>query len=326
MQLPLQAVLSGTGSYVPKRIVRNEDFTSTIDTSDEWIRSRTGIRERRFAEQGETGTSMGLKASKIALEQAKLKPEDIDLIICATITPDWMTPSTANLIQTQLGCRHIPAFDLSAACTGFIYAVSVAKQFIATGSVKHALVLGSEVLSRVIDLTDRNTCILFGDGSGAAIFSASTEQNRGILDIDLHSDGKGNHLIRVPSPVTQFTPEDKPGFFLTMHGRDVFKFAVTKFTELLKDAIRRAAILGREIGLIVPHQVNQRIIDSVMESTGFPSDRVMINLDRYGNTSGASVPIALDEAIQSGRAKRGDLILLVGFGAGLTWGSTLLQL
>ncbi len=330
MNSTTSVVLRGTGSALPVRVMRNDEFAATLETSDEWIRTRTGIRERRIAAPEETSISLAIDASQKALEAARLPAHELDLIICATVTPVLMTPSNANYLQAALGCRPIPSFDLTAACTGFLYSISVATQFIQNGAARNVLVVGSETLSRVIDFTDRNSCILFGDGAGAIVLSASTEPNVGVRRTHLYSDGKGAHLIHVPALVSKHTgpiqgvptsPE-----FLRMNGREVFRFAVHRMAELMAKAIRDCRELGTEMKLLIPHQVNRRIIDAALEQTGFPADRVMVNLDRYGNTSAASVPIALDEAIREGRTHPGDTVVLVAFGGGLTWGSVILTL
>ena len=319
--------ITGTGSYVPTRVVSNAMFTETLDTTDEWIRTRTGISERRFAAPGETSSSLGIIAARDAVAAAGLVPADIDLIVCATITPDLMCPSTACMIQAGLGCRPIPAFDIAAACSGFLYALSVGENFIRSGSARHVLVVGAEILTRIADYSDRNTCILFGDGAGAVVLSASAGGS-GLHRIRLYSDGTRQDLIQVPSMVT---PNPPPGAnslpdlrYLRMHGREVFKFAVHKMTELVEMAQRDCLELGLpKIDWMVPHQVNRRIIDAALSATGFPPDRVVLNLDRYGNTSAASVPIALDEATRDGRCQPGDTLLMVAFGGGLTWSSAI---
>jgi 3-oxoacyl-[acyl-carrier-protein] synthase-3 len=321
--------IRGTGSFVPARVVPNEEFTDTLDTTDEWIRTRTGIRERRYAHPGETSASMGAEASRQALAAAGVGPADVDLIVCATVTPDLMCPATACLIQAALGCRPIPAFDLGAACSGFVYALSVAQQYVRTGASRAALVVGAEVLSRVSDFADRNTCILFGDGAGAVVLTPG-ERGTGIHKVRLFADGARQELIQVPSMVTP-NPPPGPGTlpqlrFLRMHGREVFKFAVYTLIELIEQAQKDCVELGRELSLIVPHQVNVRIIDAALEALGMPAGRVVVNLDKYGNTSAASVPLALDEAVRTGRAKPGDTVLLAAFGGGLTWSSALLTL
>jgi 3-oxoacyl-[acyl-carrier-protein] synthase III len=329
----LGVALRGTGSYVPSRVVPNEEFTDVLnlDTSDEWIRTRTGIRERRFAASHETSATLGANAARLAVESAGLRPEDIDIIICATVTPDLMSPANATLIQAALGCRTIPAFDIAAACSGFLYALSVGSQYIRTGAAKHALVIGAEVLTRIIDFSDRNSCILFGDGAGAVVLSGTPVLNAGVRNIRLYSDGTRQELIQVPSRVTPNPPPGPPQLqrldHMRISGREVFRFAVTRMVEL----IEQAEIDCRELGLsgidvLIPHQVNQRIIDAALESSGFPPEKVVVNLDRYGNTSAASVPIALDEALRTGRCKPGNTVLLVAFGGGLTWSSALVTL
>jgi 3-oxoacyl-[acyl-carrier-protein] synthase-3 len=325
-----QAMILGTGAFLPTRRVPNEEFTQTLDTSDEWIRSRTGISERRYAAPGDTTATMGTAAAAMAISDAGLTASDIDLIICATVTPDLMCPSAACLIAAQLECGTIPAFDLSAACSGFVYAISVAEQFIAAKSAKYVLVIGSEVLSRVSDFTDRNTCILFGDGAGAVVLGPSNDAQRGLHRVRLYADGSRQELIQVPSKVT---PNPPPGQgtlpnlkYLRMNGREVFKFAVTKLKELLAEAVADCEVAGKTLKLIVPHQVNVRVIEAALEGSAFSTDHVMINLDRYGNTSAASVPIALHEGLRDGRCAIGDTIFLVAFGGGLTWSSALVTL
>ena len=329
----LGTALTGTGSCLPNRIVPNEEFAESLnlDTSDEWIRTRTGIRTRRFAGVGESSATLGTNAARNALASARLDPADIDLIVCATVTPDLMCPANACLIQAGLGCRPIPAFDVSAACSGFLYALSVGSQFVRTGAAKHALVVGADVLTRAMDLTDRNSCILFGDGAGAVVLSGTPVLNTGIRIIRLYADGARQELIQVPSRVTP-TPPPGPAMlqrldYLRLSGREVFRFAVTRMVEL----IQQAEIDCRDLGLngpdvLIPHQVNLRIIDAALEVTGTPKEKVMVNLDKYGNTSAASVPIALDEALKTGRCKPGDTVLLVAFGGGLTWSSAIVTL
>ena len=328
----IAAALRGTGRCVPDRVVTNDWFTHYVETSDEWIRTRTGIRERRFVGPTETAGTLAVTASRNALAVAGLSPDDLDMIVCATVTPDHMCPSTACVVQASLGCRPVPAMDLSAACTGFLYALSVGDQFIRTRSARNILVIGTDVLSRTIDLTDRNSCILFGDGAGAVILSATDTPDHGIRSIKLYADGAAggigaDRLIHLPAMATLQPPAgERQRKHIWLNGREVFKFAVRRMIELTQDAMDECQRLGLEIKLLIPHQVNQRIIDAALDQTGFPADRVMVNLASYGNTSGASVPIALDEAIREGRAKPGDTILLVAFGGGLTWGSVILTL
>ncbi|MGL4421220.1 MAG: beta-ketoacyl-ACP synthase III, partial [Gemmataceae bacterium] len=321
--------IRGSGSCVPPRIIGNDLFTQSLDTSDEWIRTRTGISERRFVGPGESSSSLGAAAGHRALEAAGLTAADIDLIICATVTPDYMCPSVSCQIQASLGCRPIPAFDLAAGCSGFIYAISAAENFIRAGTARHVLVIGADVLSRVVDETDRNTCILFGDGAGAVVLSAdAAESGHGLRKVRLYSDGSRQELIQLPSMVTQaLSGAEEPLQFIRMNGREVFKFAVHRMTELIQLGQRDCLELGLPpIDLIVPHQVNRRIIDAAVASTGFDAGRVMMNLEKYGNTSAASVPIALDEAIREGRCHPGDTILMVAFGGGLTWSSVLVTM
>lgn len=323
----IAAAIVGTGCSVPDHVVPNEWFTSHVDTSDEWIRTRTGIRERRFVAEGETSATLALSAARKALAAAKLAPEDLDLILCATVTPTHMCPSTACLVQGGLHCRPIPAMDINAACSGFLYALSVGEQYIKAGTARNVLVVGADVLSRTIDIKDRNTCILFGDGAGAVILTETAVPKHGIRSIKLYSDGNSGRLIHLPSKVTPQPPAGEKQFdHIWLNGREVFKFATRRMIELTQDAVLDCRQMGVEIDLLIPHQVNQRIIDAALESTGFPSEKVMVNLSKYGNTSAASVPIALDEALRQGRAKPGDTILLVAFGGGLTWSSVIITL
>jgi 3-oxoacyl-[acyl-carrier-protein] synthase-3 len=320
----------GTGSSVPARVMTNAEFETSVQTSDEWIRSRTGMRERRIAGPGETSASLGLEASRNALDAAGLRPSEIELIVCATITPEMMFPSTACFIQAGLGCRHIGAFDLLAACSGFLYALAVGSQFIQTGAYRNILVVGSETLSRVTDYTDRGTCILFGDGAGAAVLSATEELGRGLKYFRLYADGSNYELINLPGGGSRYptSPETIAGrlHYMKLNGREVYRFAVTRMQELIQDAMADCRLTVDDVALLIPHQVNQRIIDSAVHHLEFPPEKVMVNLERYGNTSAASVPLALDEAVRSGRAKAGDTLILVAFGGGLTWASAVLTL
>jgi 3-oxoacyl-[acyl-carrier-protein] synthase-3 len=323
----IAAALRGTGCSVPDRVIPNDWFTNYVDTSDEWIRTRTGIRERRFVGPDETASTLAVTAARNALAAAELYPQDLDLILCATVTPDHMCPSTACMVQGALGCRPIPAMDISAACTGFLYAMSTGEQFIRTGAAKNVLVVGTDVLSRTIDLTDRNTCILFGDGAGAVVLTPTDTPDHGIRSIKLYSDGAAARLVHLPGMVTLQPPAgEKQHEHIWLNGREVFKFAVRRMIELTQDAIQDCKAMGVNIDLLIPHQVNQRIIDAALDTIGFPASKVMVNLAKYGNTSAASVPIALDEAMRSGRAQSGDTILLVAFGGGLTWGSAIVTL
>ena len=325
------AVIKGTGSYLPQRCLSNADLEKLVDTNDDWIVQRTGIRERRLAETSESTSTMALKAARDALKAAHLTPEDLDLIIVATLTPDMVTPSTACILQHQLGIqRHIGAFDLGAACSGFVYALSVGSQFIGSGACKHVLVVGAETLSRLVDYTDRGTCILFGDGAGAAVLSAHDDTSLGVQAFSLGADGGGGEFIHVPAggsrtPASLETIASRQ-HYLKMNGREVYKFAVHQMTVSLEKAMLDCQLTAQQVQLVIPHQSNVRIIDSATEKMGFPRDRVMVNIDRYGNTSAASIPIALDEAMRTGRCGSGDWIILLAFGAGLTWASATIRL
>jgi 3-oxoacyl-[acyl-carrier-protein] synthase-3 len=299
-----------------------------VDTNDEWIVSHSGIRERRIAAKNQTTASLATEAALNALRVAKLLPSDLELIIVATSSPDHIFPSTASLVQDRLGAEKAGAFDLSAACTGFIYALNMAAQSIRSGSIQNALVIGSETLSRLVDWTDRDTCILFGDGAGAFVLQAS-EQPGGVLSAVLRSDGSGGNLLSVPAggsakPASEKTVLDGE-HFIHMNGREVFRFATRVMASASKEALDKAGLRIEDVPIIIPHQANYRIIEAAARGMKLPMERFMINLDRYGNTSTASIPIAVCEAVQEGRLKPGDNTVLVGFGGGLTWGSLAMQ-
>ncbi len=325
------AIIAGTGCALPEKRLTNADLEKMVETSDEWIFQRTGMRERRIVSPGETTASLAVLAAKRALESAKLSPQDIDLIIVGTLTPEFQTPGTACIVQHELGIeKHIGAFDINAACSGFVYALATGAQFIQNGAYKHVLVIGAETLSKIIDYTDRNTCILFGDGAGAAVLSASDDPTRGVQAFNLGANGHGWHFISIPAggsrnPATAETVNTRQ-HYLKMNGREVYKFAVHQMTESLRLSMESCGLTADTVKLVVPHQVNQRIIDSATEKMGFPKDKVFVNIDRYGNTSAASVPIALDEAMKAGRCGPGDWIIMVGFGAGLTWAGVTVKL
>ncbi len=330
MSMPTGIALRGTGSCLPARVLSNADFEKALDTSDAWIQQRTGIRERRIAGPGETTASMGLTAARRALEAADLSPNDLDLILCATVTPEMMFPSTACFIQAGLGCRPIGAFDLLAACSGFVYGLVIGSQFISNGACRNVLVLGAETLSRIVDYSDRQSCILFGDGAGAAILSATRESGRGLHYFRLYADGSNHELLHLPGGGSRYPASAetvaKGLHFMKLNGREVYRFAVTRLQELIQEAMTECRLTVDDVALVIPHQVNQRIIDSAVRHMNFPPEKVMSNLDRYGNTSAASVAIALDEAIRTGRIGAGDKILLVAFGGGFTWASAVLTL
>jgi 3-oxoacyl-[acyl-carrier-protein] synthase-3 len=320
------ALITGTGSALPERRLTNADLEKLVDTSNDWIVQRTGMRERRIVSAGETTATLATAAAKRALDKANVSAQDVDLIIVATLTPDTLTPSTSCIVQEMLGIqKHIGCMDLNAACSGFVYAVTTGAQFVQNGAYKTVLVIGAETLSRFVDYTDRNTCILFGDGAGAVVLQQSDDVQRGLQSFSLGANGQGGPFIQIPAggskhPADSTTLAERM-HYLKMNGREVYKFAVTQMTESLRYGMESCGLTTEQVKLVVPHQVNQRIIDSATEKMGFPQDKVFINIDRYGNTSAASVPIALDEAQQAGRFGDGDWVIMVAFGAGLTWAS-----
>lgn len=323
------AIISGTGSFLPEKRLTNEELSKMVDTNDEWIVQRTGIRERRIAGSQESTATLGSHAATKALQAAQLEPKHIDLIICGTITPEMSFPSTACFIAASLGLDSTPAFDISAACSGFIYCLETAAAFIKSGQYKNVLVIGSETLSRVTDYQDRASCIIFGDGAGAVVLSRSTEQGRGLIYSSLYADGHGWDLLHcLPGsrhPVTEGMIAGRQ-HLMKIKGRDVYKFAVQRFHELIEDAMRKCELTADQVKLIVPHQVNQRIIDSAMDRLKLPPEKAYVNIDRYGNTSAASIPIALDEAVRAGKIVKGDVVIFVAFGAGLTWANAVVRL
>lgn len=320
--------IAGTGSYVPERVVKNEFFENIVDTTDEWIVQRTGIRERRFAAEGEFNSDMAIEAGKRALEDAGLEPKDLDLILLGTLTPDHLLPSTSALIQDRMGAVNAGAFDVNAACTGFLTVMSTAEAFIAAGRAKRVLAIGAERLSSFINFEDRGSCILFGDGAGAAVLSPLEECGQGeVLRTSLGADGSGYEFIHMRGggskmPPTSATVAERQ-HFIEVRGRDVFRFAVARMADLVAEMMEGQDM--SELGLIVPHQVNKRIIDAALERVGVGHERVIVNIQNYGNTSSATVPIALDEARRTGRLEKGKLVVLAAFGAGLTWGGALLR-
>jgi 3-oxoacyl-[acyl-carrier-protein] synthase III len=317
----------GSGKYVPDRILTNKELETMVETNDEWIVTRTGIQERRIVAEHQATSDISLEASKIALEKAGITAEQLDLIIVATITPDMAFPSTACILQEKLGAKKAAAFDLSAACSGFIYGLANASNFIATGMYKYALVIGADCLSRITDYTDRNTCILFGDGAGAVVIGVVPE-GRGFRSFELGADGSGGELLKMEgggsrNPASQASLDNRL-HYIYMAGAEVFKFAVRIMGNAAEEALRKAGLTKSDIDLLVPHQANMRIIQSSLSKLGMTEDRCMINLDKYGNMSAASIPVALAEAAEQGRVKEGDCVLLVGFGGGLTWGASAL--
>lgn len=320
--------IKGLGYYVPEKIMTNFDFEKIIDTNDEWIRTRTGIQERRFVADDQATSDLCVEATKKALDNANMKIEDIDLILVATCTPDYLVQATACLVQHKLGVKGIPCFDLNAACSGFIYGLTVAGGMIRGGVYKNILVIGAEALSRIIDMQDRNTCILFGDGAAAAIVS-EVEEGYGILGTYLGAEGEDDEVLKIPAggtkkPNTHETIENRENF-VKMKGQDVFKFAVHALPSATNKALKIAGVKSDDLEMIFPHQANVRIIESAAKRIHVPIEKFYMNLQRFGNTSSASVGLALGEALEKGKIKKGDLIALTGFGAGLTYGSVIIK-
>ena len=325
-RLPLiYSRIAGTGSYLPEKIVTNADLEKIVETTDEWIASRTGIRERRRAADGETTGDLAFYAATHALEAAGVKASEIDLIVLGTTTPDLIFPSTACLLQHRLGANGCAAFDVNAACSGFLYALGVADQFIRGGTSKKALVVGAETLSRMIDWTDRSTCVLFGDGAGAVVLEASSEP--GIITTKLHADGAYKHLLYNPVGVSAGFLDGEPnhGVRVMMTGNEVFKVAVKTLDRIVGETLEAANMHESDIDWLIPHQANLRIIEATAKRLKLSMDRVVVTVDRHGNTSSGSVPLALDEAVRSGRIQRGQTVLLEAFGGGFTWASALLK-
>ena len=323
------AEIGGLGVAVPDRVVTNADFEKTLDTSDQWIVERTGIRERRIAGPGQSLASLSRDASMIALEQAGITPLDVDAIVLGTATPDRLLPSTACDLQALLGADNAGAFDISAACPGFIYGLTVAEGLIAAGQHKNILVVGAEKLSTITDFTDRSTAILFGDGAGAAVLRRSSGNGRGLLSTFIKSDGKLAPLLYRPGggacdPISDKVVRER-SHYIKMAGREVFKAAVLAMSEACDEAIQRAGITADQIDLLIPHQANIRIIEATAKHAGVPMDKVMVNVDRFGNTSSASIPLAIDQAVREGRIRPGSVLMLVAFGAGFTWGSVVVR-
>jgi 3-oxoacyl-[acyl-carrier-protein] synthase III len=321
----IRSVVVGCGSYLPPRLVSNADLEGVVETTDEWIVQRTGIRQRHIAAEGETTSVLGLRAAQAALEDAGLTAQDIDLIICATSTPDYTFPSVATQIQAGLGMHHGAAFDLQAVCTGFVYAVATADNFLRAGSHKRALVIGAETFSRILDWSDRTTCVLFGDGAGAIVLEAQegkgTGADRGVLTSQLRSDGRYRDRLYVDGG----PGSTKTTGFLRMEGRDVFRFAVGMVTDVVEQAFKATGTSAAELDWFVPHQANKRIIDASADKLGIAREKVVITVDRHGNTSAASIPLALDAAVKDGRIKRGNLVMIEAIGGGFTWGSALIR-
>lgn len=321
------AKVSGVGSCVPSKVLSNQDLEKMVDTSDEWITTRTGIKERRIASPQETTSSLALEAARRALQVAQVDPRELDLIVVATVTPDMFFPATACLLQRELGAPQAACFDLEAGCTGFVYALVVAEKYLIGGGGNKALVVGAETLSKIVDWEDRTTCVLFGDGAGACVLEKT--DHPGLIASYLGSDGGGAHLLELPAggsriPASRESVE-KRLHYIKMSGNEVFKFAVRIMEEASREVAKRAGVGLEEVALFIPHQANIRIVDSAARRLKIPQEKIFVNVHKYGNTSSASIPIALDEAYREGKIKEGDLVLLVGFGAGLTWGSALIR-
>jgi len=323
----IRAKVVGVGAYAPKRVLTNQELERMVKTSDQWIVERTGIRERRIAAEGEVTSDLAAHAARQALARAGVQAEEVDLIVCGTTSPDMLFPSTACFVQSHIGAsRGIAAFDVSAACSGFLYALDAADKYIRSGASKKALVIGVDLFSKIVDWKDRNTCVLFGDGAGAVVLSAE-KGKRGILSTHIHADGHYWKTLYTPlslcsSPLHDKTPERS---YMKMQGNELFKVAVRTMGEACQEALDHNGLRAEDISLLIPHQANMRIIKATAERLGLPEEKVYINLDRYGNTSAGSIPLALDEAVKKDMIKKGDIILFVAFGGGLTWASAIVR-
>ncbi|MDH7600926.1 MAG: beta-ketoacyl-ACP synthase III [Armatimonadota bacterium] len=328
MGMQKRAGIIGVGSAVPNRVLTNHDLEKMVDTTDEWIRTMTGIEERRIADEGEATSDYAIRAGRKAIESAGLSPQDIDLIILATFTGDTPLPATACIVQNALGCKGTPAFDLAAGCSGFVYGLATADAFVRSGHYEHVLVIGADLLSRVTNWTDRSTCVLFGDGAGAAVV-APVDEDGGFMAFELGAEGSGAGVLCIPAGGSRhpYTPEDLAAHRdkIYMEGREVFKFAVKIQGEATERVVAKCGLSVEDIDLVVPHQANTRIIESAVNRLGLPMEKFYVNLQKYGNTSAASIPIALDEAVSEGKIKKGDIIVTVGFGAGLTWAAGVMK-
>jgi 3-oxoacyl-[acyl-carrier-protein] synthase-3 len=324
-----RARIIGTGSYAPEKVLTNDDLAKLVETSDEWIVERTGIRQRHIAAEGEVTSDMALKASVRALELAQTRPEELDIIVVGTISPDMPMPACAAFLAHKLGAKKAFAFDVSAACAGSLFGMSIAAQYIQTGAVKRALVVGVELLTRIIDWEDRNTCVLFGDAAGAMVLGPSEDEGRGVLSTHLHTDGAQTHILCIKGggsqyPMNEQVLKDKL-HKVSMNGREVYKFAVRALFEAVKEALDHNQIAAADVTHVIAHQANIRIIDAVLERLGIPRAKAWLNIDKYGNTSSASLPMTLDEANRAGRLKPGDTIAMMAIGAGMSWGSALVR-
>ncbi len=321
MSSKINACVVASGSYLPKKILTNKDLSKTVDTSDEWILARTGIKQRHIADESELTSDLATKACKELFKKSKIKAKDVEMIIVATTTPDLTFPSTATIVQDKIKAKNAFAFDVQAVCSGFIYALSTASNAIASGQVRNALVIGAETLSRIVDWSDRNTCVLFGDGAGAVLLEATKEKGRGILSTKLRSDGSLTDILKT----TGGTSFSKSSGFIEMAGKEVFKHAVNKMSDVVNESLEEAGLSVEDIDLLVPHQANIRILDSVAKKLNLTDEQVIITVEEQANTSAASIPLALDKAINDGRVKKGDIVVLEALGGGLTWGSVVIR-
>jgi 3-oxoacyl-[acyl-carrier-protein] synthase-3 len=325
-----RAVIAGTGSFIPEKQLTNDDLTKMVETNDEWITTRTGIKVRHIADENQSTAMLAAKAAKNAIESAKISPEDIQLIINATITPEMVFPSTACFVQEMLGAKNAWAFDISAACSGFVYGLSIAQQFVTSGKYDNVLVIGAETLSKITDYKDRKSCILFGDGAGAAVIKqGALNGSKGVFYSTSGADGSGWTSLYCPAYGSR-NPVGKPlanpsDVFMQINGREVYQLAVRRIIETVETCLKDCNISVADIDLFIPHQMNARIIESVAKRLELADEKVFINIDKYGNTSAASIPIALDESVRQGRIKKGDIVLLVAFGGGLTWGANVIE-
>ncbi len=325
----LRAAIAGLGSAVPEKVLSNADLEKILDTSDEWITQRTGIKQRRIVSEGESTVTLAVEAAGGALAQAEMSADELDMIICATITPEMPLPTTACLIQAELGVKDIPAFDVVAACSGYVYALSIGSLFIGTGTYKRILVIGVDILSSITDYEDRGSCILFGDAAGASVLVPADDDEKGVMYTVLHAEGSGWDYIHVPAGGTRLPGSAETiaqrQHFIKMRGRDVYKFAVEKMQWLLGDCLEKCNLRPEDVDMVIPHQVNARIITSAAKKFNFPMDKVFVNIDKYGNTSAASVPLAMAEAWAGGCIGPGSTVILVAFGAGLTWAGAVIK-
>jgi 3-oxoacyl-[acyl-carrier-protein] synthase III len=326
--MPMTQIL-GTGAYAPEKVLTNKDLEKMVETSDEWITDRTGIKERRIAAEDEATSDMALKASIRALEMANTRPEDLDMIVVGTISPDMPMPATAVFLQRLLGAKKAFGFDIAAACAGSLFAMAIADQYVKTGAAKRVLVVGVEMLSRFTNWKDRNTCVLFGDGAGAMVLGPSSDDKRGIVTTHLHTDGKTAELLMIKGGGTRFPLDaqrlEQAWNKIEMGGREVYKFAVRALTDAMEEALQANGLRAQDVSHVIAHQANVRILDAVLERLGIPRSKVWLNLDKYGNTSSASLPMTLDEATRAGKLHKGDIIAMMAIGAGMAWGSAVVR-